>query len=157
MSEETAEYRMKNRSDIDTLIEQDRTLKIKQGLEFLESVILDVLREAKHNGEPPLDAGEITCCAVFHSSLSMKPETVKHIIDSLAGCFSFLNTSTMWSVQTEGHGRSPHRGHPEMNIRFAPTPFTISNVTFWDLRNFADLHRWAEVNYRRGSCRYSVV
>ena len=54
---------MKNRSDIDTLIEQDRTLKIKQGLEFLESVILDVLREAKHNGEPPLDAGEITCRA----------------------------------------------------------------------------------------------
>ena len=51
---------MKNRSDIDTLIEQDRTLKIKQGLEFLESVILDVLREDKHNGEPPLDAGEIT-------------------------------------------------------------------------------------------------
>ena len=34
--------------------------QVKKGLEFLESVILDVLRESKHNGESPLDAGEIT-------------------------------------------------------------------------------------------------
>ncbi len=47
---------MKNRSDIETLIKQDRTLKRKLGLEFLESLILDVLREARH----PLNAGEIS-------------------------------------------------------------------------------------------------
>ena len=60
MSEETAAYQVKNRSDIETLIKQDRTLKRKLGLEFLELVILDVLREAKHDGEPPLNAGKIT-------------------------------------------------------------------------------------------------
>ena len=60
MSEETAKYQVKSKSDIEALIEQDRTLKRKLGLEFLELVILDVLREAKHNGEPPLDAGKIT-------------------------------------------------------------------------------------------------
>ena len=60
MSEETTTYQVKNRSDIETLIKQDRTLKRKLGLEFLESLILDILRKAKDNGEPPLDAGEIT-------------------------------------------------------------------------------------------------
>ncbi len=45
-----------NRSDIETLIKQDRTLKRKLGLEFLESLILDVLREARH----PLNAGKIS-------------------------------------------------------------------------------------------------
>ena len=49
-----------SKSDIETLIKQDRTLKRKLGLEFLKLVILDVLRETKHNGEPPLNAGEIT-------------------------------------------------------------------------------------------------
>ena len=34
-------------------------------MKFLESVILNVLREAKHNGEPPLNAGEITRRANF--------------------------------------------------------------------------------------------
>ena len=52
--------RMKAMRNIETLIKQDRTLKRKLGLEFLESLILDVLRKAKHNGEPPLNAGKIT-------------------------------------------------------------------------------------------------
>ena len=60
MSEETAEYRVENKSNIETLIKQDPILKRELGLEFLESVILDVLREAKHNGGPPLNAGEIS-------------------------------------------------------------------------------------------------
>ena len=60
MPEETAAYQVKNKSNIETLIKQDRTLKRELGLEFLESLILDVLRKAKDNGEPPLDAGKIT-------------------------------------------------------------------------------------------------
>ena len=63
MSKEAAEYRVKNKSNIETLIKQDRTLKRELGLEFLESLILDVLRKAKDNGEPPMDAGKITRCA----------------------------------------------------------------------------------------------
>ena len=60
MSETTTEYQVKDEIDIRKHIEQDTRLKRKLGLEFLESVILDVLCEAKHNGEPPLNAGEIT-------------------------------------------------------------------------------------------------
>ena len=60
MSEEAAEYKVKIKSAIETLIRQDRTEKRKLGLKFLESVILDVLRKTKHNGVPPLDAGKIT-------------------------------------------------------------------------------------------------
>ncbi len=60
MPEEAAEYKVKIKSAIETLIRQDRTEKRKLGLEFLESVILDVLRKTKHNGVPPLDAGKIT-------------------------------------------------------------------------------------------------
>lgn len=34
--------------------------KTQQGLEYLEDVILDVLRKAENYGESPLNAGEIT-------------------------------------------------------------------------------------------------
>ena len=42
------------------MLETTAGYKVKTGLEFLESVILDVLREAKDNGELPLNAGKIT-------------------------------------------------------------------------------------------------
>lgn len=48
MSEETAEYRVKNRSDT------------QNAIEILEKVILDILRKAEDSGESPLDAGEIS-------------------------------------------------------------------------------------------------
>lgn len=37
--------------------------KTQRGLEYLEDVILDVLRKAENYGKSPLNAGDITRCA----------------------------------------------------------------------------------------------
>ncbi|MDE0017413.1 MAG: hypothetical protein OXU51_14610 [Candidatus Poribacteria bacterium] len=98
MSEETAAYRVRNSSDIQT------------GLEHLENAILDVLRKAERSGASPLNAGEITRCA----GIPYKHETGVNApyYDIARGVLQFLESkgdvecpTGKWQITPQGASR----------------------------------------------------